>query len=64
MVAFAEWQYPHTLTPKQKAEKDAGDKEDDPLPEGFNVELRKTFSDALDAGRKKWIDPSRDYCEF
>ena len=65
-VAFARWQYPYTLTPEQKAEKEEKDnnrKRYHEFPEGSNVELQKEFFRQLIEGRKKFIVPEKTYCE-
>ena len=64
-VAFSAWQYPHTLTDGQrraKEEKDAG-RQNEP-PEGSNNALIMEFFEKLFAGRKKWVDPEKTFCEF
>ena len=65
-VAFARWQYPYTLTPEQKAEKDEKDKNRKryhECPEGSNKELKMDFFKQLAEGRKRFIVPEKTYCE-
>ncbi len=65
-VAFARWQYPYTLTPEQKAEKEEKDKNRKryyQFPEGSNEELQKEFFRQLAEGRKRFIVPEKTYCE-
>ena len=67
MLAFAKWQYPHTLSPAQKAEKEASDeteKHEHPRPEGTNTELIELFKKMLRERRVKHIDQSTGYCEL
>lgn len=63
MVAFAKWQYPHTLSAEQQAEQEKVDQNKEPRPKGTNTELLKIFMDALDERRKKWIDEAEGYCK-
>lgn len=66
-MAFARWQYPYTLTPEQKAEKDEKDekrKRYNEFPEGSNKELQKEFFKQLVEGRKRFIVPEKTYCKF
>ena len=65
-VAFARWQYPYTLTPEQKVEKDEKDekrKRYHEFPEGSNKELQEEFFRQLMEGRKRFIVPEKTYCE-
>ena len=64
-VAFAAWQYPHHLTPEQKAEKDrnAEEAKKEPHPPGAQGPLIEDFFNNLLAGRKKWINPEKTYCK-
>ena len=65
-VAFARWQYPYTLTPEQKAEKEEKDKNRKryhQFPEGSNQELQKEFFRQLTEARQKFIVPEKTYCE-
>ena len=65
-MAFARWQYPYTLTPEQKAEKEEKDayrKRYHQFPEGSNEELQKEFFRQLVEGRKRFIVPEKTYCE-
>ena len=65
-MAFARWQYPYTLTPEQKAEKEEKDayrKRYHQFPEGSNEELQKEFFKQLAEGRKRFIVPEKTYCE-
>ena len=58
--------YPYTLTPEQKAEKEAraiGREQEEPT-EGANKELMDDFFRQLFEGRKKWIVPEETYCEW
>lgn len=64
MVAFAKWQYPYRLTAEQAAEKEAVDEGVEAWPEGANVELCEEFWGKLKAGREKWIEREKDFCEF
>ena len=67
MVAFAKWQYPHTLTPAQKAEKEADDKAEEkahPRPEGTNTDLLDLFMKMLRERRAKYMDESTGYCKL
>ena len=63
VLAFAKWQYPHTLTTKQKAEKEESEKDEEPRPPGMNSELGKIFRNALDERRIKHVDESEVYCK-
>jgi len=66
IVAFAKWQFPHTLTAEQKAAKERADKkadEENPLPVGTNIELYSEFFGALKERRRKFLDDSKDYCQ-
>ena len=66
-MAFARWQYPYTLTPEQKAEKDEKDekrKRYNEFPEGSNKELQEDFFKQLVEGRKRFIVPEKTYCTF
>lgn len=61
MVAFAKWQYPHTLSLEQKSKKEEIEKNIVPAPEGTNFELRDMLFSALDEKRSHWVDESEDY---
>ena len=63
-VAFAKWQYPHTLSAQQKAEKEEEERNAKPRPEGTNFQLLEAFMTALDNKRMKWIDETKGYCEW
>ncbi len=63
-MAFAKWQYPYTLTAEQAAEKKELDEGMEPWPEGANVELCDEFWGKLKAGREKWIEREKDFCEL
>lgn len=66
-LAFAKWQYPYTLTAEQKVEKAQLDRVEElehPFPEGTNRELYDVFFAALREKKAKWMDESKDYCEF
>lgn len=63
-MAFAKWQYPYTLTAEQAAEKKELDEGMEPWPEGANVELCDEFWGKLKAGREKWIERDKDFCEL
>ena len=62
-MAFSRWQYPHTLTAEQKAEREAKSKEHQERPEGSNRELMDEFFGQLFEGRRKWIVPEETFCE-
>ena len=65
-MAFARWQYPYTLTPEQKAEKEVKDeqrKRYNEFPEGSNKELQEEFFKKLVEGRKRFIVPEKTYCK-
>ena len=65
-MAFARWQYPYSLTPEQKAEKEEKDemrKRYHEFPEGSNKELQEEFFKKLMDGRKRFIVPEKTYCE-
>lgn len=66
-LAFAKWQYPYTLTSEQKTKKaqlDRIEEVEHPYPEGSNRELYDVFFAALREKKSKWMDESKDYCEF
>jgi hypothetical protein len=66
IVAFAKWQYPHTLTTEQYAAKEAADRkadEENPLPAGTNKYLYDEFFGALKKRRELFLDDSKDYCQ-
>lgn len=65
-MAFSRWQYPYTLTPEQKAEKEEKEemrKRYHEFPEGSNKELQEEFFRKLMEGRKRFIVPEKTYCE-
>lgn len=35
-----------------------------PVPEGIRMDVWATFREELDAMRERYLDPSRDFCEF
>lgn len=63
-VAFAAWQYPHTLTEEEKKVKEARESRtrEEP-PEGSNVALIKDFFTQVFAGRERWIVREKTFCE-
>ena len=66
-IAFAKWQYPYTLTAEQKTKKAQLDRIEElehPFPEGTNRELYDVFFAALREKKAKWMDESKDYCEY
>ena len=62
IVGLSRWQFPHTLSAEQTAEKDKFDNTPLPKPEGWNKELEKEFFDALEERYEQWVDDSKDYC--
>ena len=62
IVGLSRWQFPHTLSAEQHAQKDKFDNTPLPKPKGWNKELEKEFFDALEERYEKWVDDSKDYC--
>ncbi|KAL8813998.1 MAG: hypothetical protein Q9223_006745 [Gallowayella weberi] len=62
LVAFAKWNYPHSLTPEQQAEKDKLDLGRS-YPPGTNIQLYEEFFGRLDTLRKKYWQEGKNYCE-
>jgi len=65
VAAFALWEFPTSLTEEQKAQKAAlEDKAKRKVHlAGTNVALRTDFFGQINRMRKKYIDPSHDYCK-
>ncbi len=61
IVAVSRWQFPHTLSAAQRAEKEQWDASAPARPEGYNMDLDKEFSGALNRCQEKWVDDSKDY---
>ena len=62
-MCFSNLQFPLTLTPEEKAEKEALDEDKTPRPEGANVELIEEFMGQLNAKREQWRDHERHFCK-
>ena len=62
-MAFSAWQYP--FTEEQRRLKDVRDQErKTEEPEGTNLALTREFLEQLFAGRRKWIQPEKTFCEL
>lgn len=60
-VALARWQYPHTLSTTQQAEKEKSQNATPAKPIGYNTELEKEVLGAIDNFREKHVDNSKDF---
>ena len=63
ILAISRWQFPHSLSEEQKAEKEKLQKNSPAKPEGYNHELSKDVLAALDKFRGEWIDDSKHFGE-
>ena len=61
ILAISRWQFPHSLTEEQKSEKEKLQKDSPAKPEGYNHELDKEVTAALDKIRGKWVDDRKDF---
>ena len=63
IVAFSAWQYPFTEEQRRLKQK-RDDERKQVEPEGTNFALTKDFFTQLFAGRKKWIQLEKTFCEL
>ena len=65
-MGFAKWVYPVTLTPEQAKEKEMYEEQIKKYlyPRGTNEALADDFFNQLTAGREKWVDTEKMFCEL